>query len=172
MARPGTVVLAELHEQGGRAAAAVTVLEAVLDHEVTFAVCHADAEIEEELLRLTGSRLAAVEEADYVLAFDSGIAHALRRAKDGEAEYPDRGATIAMAVNTVSAVPGKGEPLALSGPGVRDSVTVWVEGFGPELQALFRERNRELPLGIDLVLIATDGRFTCLPRYTRIQGES
>lgn len=169
MASPGTVATTAPHEQGGRLAAAVTLLEAVLDHEVSFAVVPGDAQLEETILRLTGSRLAPLIEADYVLAWESGVVQALCYAQDGDPEYPDRGATVFAAIESVSAEPGQGEPVVLNGPGIRDTVTVWLRGFGPELRHVFRDRARELPLGLDLVLVGVDGRFTCLSRYTRIQ---
>jgi len=168
--RPGTVTTAELHEQGGVLAGALTLIEALVDHEVSFCAVPGNPEFEEAVLRLTGSHLAPLIEADYVVAEGSGIIQALCYGFEGELEYPDRNATVVASVNSVSARPSVGEAIVLSGPGIRDTTTVWVEGFGPELQNAFRDRNRGVPLGIDLILIAPDGRFTCLPRYTRIHG--
>ena len=166
MARPGVIEQLEPHDQGGIHAAAVSLLEAVLDHEVTFVVCPAEAATTETILRTTGSRVAPLPEADYVLGSGQAIADALRDAKEGDPEFPDRGATVIATVGSVDS----GGSLVIRGPGIPGSRALAVDGFGPDLQALFAERNREVPLGIDLVLVAPDGRFACLPRYTRIQG--
>lgn len=168
MARPGTIASVELDSRGGRLAAAVTLLEALVDHEVTFAITPGDAAVEEAVLRLTGARIALVATADYVVADGAGIAAALDAAKEGQPEYPDRGATVVVVVESIAAVAGVGEGLSLAGPGIRDTTEIWVDGFGPEFRELLAERNRELPLGLDIVLLAAGGSFTCLPRYTRI----
>lgn len=170
MARPGTMQSLGKLDERGNAAAPIALFEALVDHEVSFAVAPANAETEEALLRLTGSHLAGVAQADYVLASRDAIGIALAEAQAGEPEYPDRGATVVALVDSISAGPGPGDELVLEGPGILGSRSVWVSGFPRHAVALFLERNREVPLGIDLVLIAPDGTFTCLPRYTRIQG--
>jgi alpha-D-ribose 1-methylphosphonate 5-triphosphate synthase subunit PhnH len=171
MARPGTVATVAHHPHGGRRAVAVALLEALLDHEVTFAVVPEQAEVIETLLRLTGSRLAPPEEANYLLAEGDGIAHALRVATTGTPEYPDQGGMVFATISRVSATAGGAPALVLAGPGIDGRRTVWIDGFTDECRRLFTDKNGDLPLGIDLVLAAPDGRFTCLSRYTRIIGE-
>jgi alpha-D-ribose 1-methylphosphonate 5-triphosphate synthase subunit PhnH len=171
MARPGTVHTANPHPQSGRFAAAVSLLEAVLDHEVTFAIVPEQADLTDTLLRLTGSYVAPPDQADYLLGEGGGVLRALQQAKEGTAEFPDKSATVLAVVAALSAAPGGGLPLKLAGPGIRETRTVWVDGFAPECRGAFVERNRDLPMGIDLVLVAPDGAFTCLTRYTRLLGE-
>jgi phosphonate C-P lyase system protein PhnH len=197
MARPGTVGRAEPHPEGGPFGAALGLLEALLDHEVSFAVVPDADAAREPLLRYTGSRAFPPERADYLLCHGAeGIAAGLRAAKEGELEYPDRSGTVVALVSAVSARPGRalgesggrphpprawtalpllpegeGErPLTLAGPGVRTTVDVWVDGFTAEHRRLFAQRNAAVPNGVDVVLVAPDGRFTCLPRYARIQA--
>jgi alpha-D-ribose 1-methylphosphonate 5-triphosphate synthase subunit PhnH len=171
MARPGTVGRVRPHAEGGDMAAAVALLEAVLDHEVAFALLPDDLATREALLRYTGSRLAAPERADFLLCRGAGLDEGLRVAREGELEYPDRSATVVALVGAVAAAPVAGEPLRLSGPGVNGSIELWVAGFTAGQRAAFAARNSGRPLGLDLVLVAPDGRFTCLPRYTRIAGD-
>lgn len=171
MARPGSLGRVDRHPHGGPLAAAVAVLESVLDHEVTFAVVPEQAAVTDTLLRLTGSYVAAPAEADYLLCTGEGISRGLRAAKDGTPEYPDQSATLVVAVEHVGDGPDRGEAITVAGPGVPGTRTVWVAGFAAEQRALFTERNAEPPLGIDLVLFALDGTFTCLSRYTRLVGE-
>jgi alpha-D-ribose 1-methylphosphonate 5-triphosphate synthase subunit PhnH len=169
MARPGTVGRVDPHPGGGPFAAPLALLESLLDHEVTFAVVPDADAAREPLLRYTGSRASPPERADYLLCHGAdGIAAGLRAAKDGELEYPDRSGTLVALVESV----GAGDVLWLAGPGVRTTVDVRVGGFTAEHRQLFAERNASVPTGVDLVLIDADGRFTCLPRYTRIQEAS
>jgi alpha-D-ribose 1-methylphosphonate 5-triphosphate synthase subunit PhnH len=171
MARPGTIGQVAPHEQGGAFAPAVALLEAVLDHEVSFAVLPDSAEAREPLLRYTGSRVFKPERADFLLCRAGGIVDALARAKHGELEYPDRSALVVALIAGVSAELDLPNQLDLSGPGINGAVALSVDGFGRDLQAAFARRNRGVPLGVDLVLVAPDGRFTCLTRYTRIAGQ-
>jgi alpha-D-ribose 1-methylphosphonate 5-triphosphate synthase subunit PhnH len=50
-------------------------------------------------------------------------------------------------------------------------MTVHVAGPPEGWAGLFGEVNADPPMGIDLVLVAPDGAFTCLPRYTRFISE-
>lgn len=170
MARPGTVGRVEPHERGGPFAAALALLQALVDHEVSFAVVPDLETAREPLLRYTGSRAFPPGRADFLLCHGAGVAEGLRAARSGDLEYPDRGATVLAMVASVGDAPGAGERLRLAGPGVPGSIDVWVDGFTAEHRSLFAERNRAVPNGVDAVLVAADGRFTCLPRYTRIEG--
>lgn len=168
MSRPGTIHHVDAEHMADRPAA-ITLLESLLDHEVSFAVTPPNPESEELLLRLTGAHHADLRVADYILAGPDGISAALEQANEGKPEYPDWGATIIAMVDSVSAEPGAGDRIVLSGPGILDRQSTWVEGFQPEARAAFLAKNSDLPLGVDLVLVAPDGAFTCLPRYTEVQ---
>ena len=170
MSRPGTVGQVEPHDQGEHFAAALTVLESLLDHEVTFAVLPEAPIASDPLLRYTGSRVAAPEQADFLLCHGPGIAEGLRAAKVGDLEYPDRSGTIVALVDTIGKLTHQSERLRLSGPGIRDFQDIDVAGFTSAHQTLFARRNVGAPIGIDAILVAPDGRFICLPRYTRIEG--
>jgi alpha-D-ribose 1-methylphosphonate 5-triphosphate synthase subunit PhnH len=165
MARPGTVRQVPQHSAGGDMAGALSVLEALVDHEVTFAVVPSMPEVSEAILRLTGSRIAAPGAADYVLCRQDSLAEAIEGAKTGLLEYPDRGATVVCQVQAVS----DGESLRLYGPGVDGETEVEVRTFAPEARAAFLRQNEERPLGVDLVLVDSQGRITCLNRYTGIK---
>lgn len=168
MARPGTIAQAGAHgHASGANAYVVTVLEALLDHEVAFATAPGNPELEESVLRVTASHLAPLEAADFIVADGAGAEAALRAAKEGDPEYPDRNATVVLLVDAI----GQGEEMVLEGPGINGTRAVRVAGFAPGIRALRDERNAELPLGIDLVLLARDGQLTCIPRYTRVRGE-
>jgi alpha-D-ribose 1-methylphosphonate 5-triphosphate synthase subunit PhnH len=167
MSRPGS--LGRVRVQGDPV---VALVEALVDHEVTFCVHPERTELSDAVLRQTGSRLASLDEADYVVSDSERLAETLRRAKDGTLEYPDRGATVVCLVQGLSTTETTGAPLLLAGPGIKDEACVWVEGFDAAARAAFSERNAEVPLGVDLVMVVPDGAVCCLTRYTRIQEEA
>jgi alpha-D-ribose 1-methylphosphonate 5-triphosphate synthase subunit PhnH len=75
---------------------------------------------------------------------------------------------VIAAVTAISAVPAEGARLTLAGPGIKETATVWVAGLPDGALPAFAEANADPPLGVDLVLVAADGAFTCLSRYTRL----
>jgi alpha-D-ribose 1-methylphosphonate 5-triphosphate synthase subunit PhnH len=161
-----------LQPHAGEWGPAVSALEALVDHEVTFCVVPERTELSDVVLRQTGSRLAPLDEADYALCDAAALADTLRRAKDGTLEYPDRGATVVCLVQGLSATESAGRPLQLSGPGIKDAASVWVDGIDAAAAQAFNERNAAVPLGVDLVLVARSGAVCCLTRYTRIEVET
>lgn len=81
----------------------------------------------------------------------------------GSQEYPDRSATVIIEIVRFDG----GQPLSLSGPGIRERVTIAPVGL-PEIFLRQWADNRALfPRGIDVVLTA--GRqILCLPRTCNI----
>jgi alpha-D-ribose 1-methylphosphonate 5-triphosphate synthase subunit PhnH len=75
----------------------------------------------------------------------------------GDAEYPDRSATLIVEVAALEA-----ERAVLTGPGIRDTAHLSL----PETEA-FRRNARLFPLGLDFYLTAGD-RVAALPRTTRV----
>ncbi len=166
MARPGSIDTVPLHEIGGDYAAVLSVVESLVDHEVTFAVLPERADLVDLVLRQTGSRAAATDIAGYVICDAESLSQALDWASEGTLEYPDQGATIICSVDGIA----EGGNLALRGPGIRDVTYLAVEGFDDAAQALFTECNAQPPLGLDVIFVAPDGRVACLNRYTRIDS--
>ena len=164
MARPGSI--AHLDIEGVNPLVAIA--EALVDHEVTFAVAPDRQEITEAILRQTGSHAGSVEASEYVFCDAEALAQVLQAATDGTWEYPDAGATVVCLVSAITSSSGlEGEgALVLSGPGIRNTATIYVEGFGVEARRAFAERNASRPLGLDLVMVTAEGTVACLTRYT------
>ncbi len=164
----------------------VIIAEALVDHEVTFAVVPEQAELTEAILRQTGSHVASLDVAQYVFCDAASLEAALQGAADGTWEYPDAGATVICLVPSIS--PGTSTPppgplpaggegesnsnaITLVGPGIRDTASVAVEGFSPEARRAFGERNAMRPLGLDIIFVSSEGSLVSLTRYTRLQEE-
>jgi alpha-D-ribose 1-methylphosphonate 5-triphosphate synthase subunit PhnH len=193
MARPGSVCRLWPAGQTEQQDPLLAVADALVDHEVTFALLPSGGQVAEQILRSTGSRVAAVAEADYVFCDAASLAEALRLGKEGSPEFPHEGATVVCSVRSLAGgqtgmgadgptgmradgqagmgADAWGGSLALTGPGIRDVARVAVDGFSAEARRVFAERNAAPPLGLDLVLVAGDGSVVSLGRYTGIQEE-
>lgn len=136
--------------------------ESLLDAECSFAVVD-DAEFA-RVLSKTGARSAPLQEADYVFA-TANIAEKiseLAKLRIGTLNYPDHAATLFMPARF-----GFGARLMLTGPGVKDSITIAIDGIDP---SFWRARAQAVryPLGWDVYLVDGD-RVIGLPRSTRIE---
>ena len=100
--------------------------------------------------------------------------------KIGTPEYPDRSATLVVAVDALAdAQPGEGA-LSVSGPGVEDAHLFHAEWLGDDAARqsaddadfldFLRENNARFPLGVDVILTADD-RIVGLPRTARVRRE-
>jgi alpha-D-ribose 1-methylphosphonate 5-triphosphate synthase subunit PhnH len=194
MARPGSVCRLWPAGQTEPRNPLLAVAEALVDHEVTFAVLPQGGDLTEQILRSTGSRVAAWAEADYVFCDAPCLPEALRSSKEGTPEFPDEGATVVCSVKSLGVNEQTGrrtdgprgmradgqtgmgsdagrDSLALTGPGIRDIARIAVDGFSAEARRAFAERNAAPPLGLDLVLVDLEGTVVSLSRYTRILEE-
>jgi alpha-D-ribose 1-methylphosphonate 5-triphosphate synthase subunit PhnH len=162
MSRPGTVVSLPAP---ARDRPLLRLLEALLDGEVTFHPAGLDEALRAEVAWSTGARTAPLAEADFLL-LGAGSGGALRQARRGTLEYPDRGAT---AVYQVAGLAEAGGRALLRGPGIREAAAPRIEGLEAGELALLREVNAEFPLGVDAVFLGPEGRLLCIPRSTRIE---
>lgn len=170
MARPGTVaLLTEMRADDGSWAAALAVLQSLLDHEVTFALVAGDAFPREQILRRTGSRPADVTEARFILADAAGALAAVQQADHGTIEYPHESGTVVIAATAVGNGPLR---LRLTGPGVDGETVLALGGVGPDVFEALAERNEQFPLGIDVILAGQDGRVACVPRSTKVEVQT
>ena len=83
----------------------------------------------------------------------------------GTADFPDRSATLILAVHTIVSDDG----WRLSGPGIADVRTVLPQPIDDRFADEWRQNHARFPLGIDVVLTARD-RIAGLPRSTRLEN--
>ncbi|QRM32807.1 phosphonate C-P lyase system protein PhnH [Microvirga sp. VF16] len=155
LSRPGIV---RTLPSNGRAAIA----ESLLDRECSFAV--SDDPNLEQALRQTSARAASLHDADYVFAtIDSARkVSELSMLRVGTLSYPDEAATLFAPARF-----GFGARLWLTGPGIKDSVTIAVDGIDPSFWQV-RSHAIRYPLGWDVYLIDGD-RAIGLPRSTKVE---
>lgn len=139
-----------------------TLAESLLDRECSF---HAPDEASlETMLATTGARRLQLAEADYVFAAIDSVEkiEALSSLRIGTLAYPDDAATLFATASF-----GTGQRLRLTGPGIKDSVTIEIGGVDPEFWQM-RRRAIRYPLGWDLYFV--DGtRLLGIPRSTTIE---
>lgn len=144
----------------------VVVLAAGLaDVDVTVAVL--DQEWERPFLVATGATRADISRAQHVVTTQTLTVDQLASMRRGDALHPEYGARV------FAAVTGFGDAvdsttLVLSGPGNAGEARLAVDGLAPELFDALAIANADFPAGIDLVLVAPDGRIAAIPRSSRI----
>lgn len=84
--------------------------------------------------------------------------------RPGTPEYPDRSATLILAVEDLR----EGEGWRLSGPGIAGARRLEVVGLDEGFAAEWRANHARFPLGVDIVFAARD-RVAGLPRSTRLE---
>lgn len=139
----------------------------LLDAETSFSC--ADEDLAERIEMLTFARRKNVDDADFVFADGSGeyFLEALRDAPCGNLVDPHASATLVAVAEF-----GEGAQLwSLAGPGIEHTAVCrfsLAEGW----DRIRAERNREFPLGLDLLLVSGNNRLVALPRTTRVtKGE-
>ncbi len=159
MARPGRIErLVGARPPAPLSVAAGTLILTLCDTEtpVHLAGAHDTAEVRGWIAFHTGAPVVGRAEAAFAVGTWDAILP-LEGYRIGEAEYPDRSATLIVEMAALEA-----EGATLAGPGIRDTARLSL----PETEA-FRRNARLFPLGLDFFLTAGD-RVAALPRTTRV----
>lgn len=173
--RPGLIsdlskeaALVEVEDQKGCPASLLLLALTLLDQEVTFKVFSAQAEaVSKTINQLTYSKPATTEQADYLLilqdAEKGSLEEAIRKAKSGTLKNPHDSALIIIETNSVT----NGQIHLLKGPGIQTTEEVYLDIEEDWVQCR-QNKNKEYPLGIDLMLIDQQHQLLSLPRTTQI----
>lgn len=103
--------------------------------------------------------------AQFLLLQDLGKLPAHTALRCGDAEYPDRAATLIVQVSELAS-PG---PIRLRGPGIPGQAEIAVGGWSQATQDFLAENRQRFPLGVDLILCCGQALMG-LPRSTRVEG--
>ncbi|ACL59084.1 phosphonate C-P lyase system protein PhnH [Methylobacterium nodulans] len=124
----------------------------------------AQAEVAQFLRFHTGAPIVAESEAAaFALIADPARCPDFSRFAQGEPAYPDRSATLVMAVEALAEAGG----VILEGPGIRGQARLSASPLPADFVARMGRNRAAFPLGIDLLLTAP-GRIAGLPRSTRV----
>ncbi len=167
MARPGTTDrLRSVDETVANSAPLVAIAEALLDHEVEFAISSDTGSLKEAILRRTGSHSVAVPQAGFVFADADSAVEALEATRIGDIDYPERGATLIVEVDSLQA---DGVQIELRGPGIETSISIRIAGLPVDFFRALSAKNSLFPLGVDTIFATASGGITCIPRTSQIE---
>lgn len=103
-------------------------------------------------------------QAAFALVTDMAAAPPLSGFNLGDAKYPDRSTTVIL---QLAALDG-GDPVTLSGPGVKGLTTVAPRGLPEGFWAQLRDNNARFQFGVDILLVSGQA-LIALPRSSHIQ---
>lgn len=140
----------------------------LLDTEVTFTVfSESKKEITKYINNLTYSKYASVDKADFIFvlnnALPSDLVISIEKSNPGTLLNPHKSATIICEVADISYE----NELVLKGPGIENEKYVKISGIQEWIDAR-NIKNKEFPLGVDIIFIDANYNLICLPRTTII----
>ncbi len=140
---------------------------ALVDYEAPLWLGTEVAQATEALRFHTGAPLVdEAERAAFAVALDGARLPALADFAQGSDAYPDRSTTLLMEVAALEA----GGSWRLTGPGIRDEVSLEVRGLPFDFVGQWADNRERFPRGIDVFLFRDDA-VVGLPRTTRIEED-
>lgn len=138
----------------------------LLDTEVSFKVfSEREEKITSMLNQLTYAKTAPADQADFVFILkDCDPTPAIQAAKTGSLNNPHESAILIIETESVS----EGLELILKGPGIKTEHIVHIANADTWLD-IRNEKNKEFPLGIDIILTNAKNDVLCLPRATQMR---
>jgi alpha-D-ribose 1-methylphosphonate 5-triphosphate synthase subunit PhnH len=175
MARPGTplsIPAASLvSPTPGTHAAAASLLLALLDQDCALWLSPtlADGPAAAWLRFHTGCQMVQdCSKADFVWAASVAELPPLEQLKQGSAEYPDQSATCVVDVTAWRiAVASEADAMSLRGPGVRDVLTLAVDGMDAGFVQQHHAMQAHAPCGVDMFFCVGDAVLG-FPRSVRL----
>jgi alpha-D-ribose 1-methylphosphonate 5-triphosphate synthase subunit PhnH len=180
MTFPGTVldvsdITEKIDQYDGIHSGIIAVALTLLDNEVGFHVASDSPSSHTEIIsRLTYARQQTISTSRFifVLGCREHAFMAVQQASPGTLIDPHLGATVVMEVASMTGTEGNGashtgDLLSLEGPGIRSTRTLSVADAHTWIGAR-AQKNREYPLGVDLILVSRENRLSAIPRTTRI----
>ena len=167
-ARPGTTapmpMLAKVNVNG-LYDETMSVMMALLDGEVSFCIASTNEQLQKDVRMLTGAKITNLAEADFIViphdATVQQVETVFRNAKTGDLIDPQKSATILYEV----APNASRNNFSLQGPGIKTTYEIAM-GISQQLMEIRAMRNKEFPLGIDLIMIDKQQEVYAIPRTT------
>jgi alpha-D-ribose 1-methylphosphonate 5-triphosphate synthase subunit PhnH len=164
ISRPGQIIILDPLPAAptGLQRASVALCLALLDHDTPFWVDNpALTEAQWHIAFHTGAPSAGIEGAAFALIADGNVLPNLSCLPSGDAEYPERGATLIIQVAGFDGF----RRHVFRGPGIDGTVDFTVQGLNDEFWPAFAANQHRFPLGFDTILVHDDA-IVALPRST------
>ncbi len=139
----------------------------LLDAEVSFKIYSAKADkTSRYFTQLTHSRPQDVKAANFIFvlsdASEDELQEAFTRSYEGDLIDPHKSATIIVETQGITAE----KSLALKGPGIKDTNYLAIN-ISERWVVARAEKNKEYPMGVDVIFVDQQGNMACLPRTTQ-----
>lgn len=143
----------------------------LLDSEVSFTVISKNEElIKKEIIELSLAIYSDIENADYIFVDKDvdgeGFVQIIKLCKEGDLINPQKSATILKKINSLTS----GKKVYINGPGVNGSKKISLDLL-PEVLKARELKNKEFPMGIDIILFDDDFNIMGIPRTTIIRED-
>lgn len=141
------------------------VLLTLLDAEVSFCFDDNKSFDDVEMInQMTYSKAKPANEADFIIITKDcddtcGI---MNKAKIGELKNPNKSATVIIEVDEMNNYEG----IVLTGPGIKSTQKIKISNYDL-WKEIRQKKNKEFPLGIDIILTDEKGNIACIPRTTK-----
>ncbi|MDK2987666.1 MAG: alpha-D-ribose 1-methylphosphonate 5-triphosphate synthase subunit PhnH [Methanothermococcus sp.] len=142
----------------------------LLDGEVSYNIVDPKVRESKDLIsRLTYSNLKSFEQSDYIFLTLNGDQElkkeAILQSKVGSFENPHKSATIICEVESLF----EGDSYILKGPGIKTQNKIHLNFLNDWLK-IRNFKNKEFPLGIDMIFIDREDNLMSIPRTTEMKG--
>ncbi len=169
MSRPGEIQSIKTFTETVSTCNATTIASALtlLDYETPFWLSDSlnTQEVSEYLIFHTGAgKMETADKAAFLLVGNISELPALKEFSLGSPEYPDRSATILLAVPSFES----GTEVKLSGPGIKEEITFSAESLNVDFWKMAQANNALYPQGVDF-FFCTEDAIAALPRSTTIK---
>ena len=177
MAHPGTIYAfqqMELTPPNNINLASVCIGFALMNADVSFAVQNEnEVEITQYIALNTGASIATLDQTDYLFITGNEAPSCIESLKIGTLPYPENSATLIIDVNHLFSSPSENTlAIELSGPGIENTTTLYINGLSSTLLKTIQEQNTEFPLGLDIMLTDQNNQLACIPRSSKISFPS
>lgn len=150
----------------GENATLVELCGVFLDNTVSLYV-HDDARLAAEIRETTYVRLAAIEDADYVILKDTHDLNLLEKVSAGSLINPHKGATLIIIIPRIE---GTARFIA-EGPGINGRISVSADPAIADCLYKVADLNIEYPQGFDILFLTGYGDICAVPRHIEIHRE-
>ncbi len=172
MARPGSINTLDtknLSVPDGLNAASAFIAFALLNSDVTFHLNNKNETVEQYLKTNTFSQAGNSMDANFIFLSGKDAADIIFQTSVGEPEYPEKSTTLIIDVASIQDHKQEDSlAIEVSGPGVKDTQTCFIQGLNKAILEALKEQNAEYPLGIDTIVTDQHGRLLCFPRTSRL----
>lgn len=143
---------------------------ALLNTDVTCAVYLENEKTIKEYLSInTNVGFEAVDKANFLLTSGSADSQLIDCAYEGDPAYPETSCFVVLQVEEIANTPFQDAiGVELTGPGIQTSQQLYVKGISEDMLAAIQLKNSEYPLGVEIILCASNGEVSVIPRSSKI----